>query len=50
MFKIIEFYRFMHSAICGLKRFGIFITRSLEDGFVCVRFSNMATAPERCEM
>ena len=34
MFKIIEFYRFMHSAFCGLKHFGNLITRSLEDGFV----------------
>ena len=34
MFKIIEFYWFMHSAFCGWKSFGILITRSLEDGFV----------------
>ena len=40
MFKIIEFYRFMYSTICGWKRFGIFITRSLEDGFVRARISN----------
>ena len=34
MFKIIEFYWFMHSAFCGWKSFGNLITRSLEDGFV----------------
>ena len=34
MFKIIEFYWFMHFAFCGWKRFKNFITRSLEDGFV----------------
>ena len=40
MFKIVEFYRFMHSAFCGWKRFKIFIMHSLEDGFVLgVRFS-----------
>ena len=40
MFKIIEFYWFMHSAFCGWKRFENLITRSLEDGFVCgARFS-----------
>ena len=35
MLKIIEFYQFMHSAFCHWKRFEIFITCSLEDGFVC---------------
>ena len=34
MFKIFEFYWFMHSTFCGWKRFKIFITCSLEDGFV----------------
>ena len=34
MFKIIEFYWFMHSTFCSWKRFKIFITHSLEDGFV----------------
>ena len=34
MFKIIEFYWFMHSAFCSWKHFEIFIMRSLEDGFV----------------
>ena len=34
MFKIIEFYRFMHSTFCSWKCFEIFIRRSLEDGFV----------------
>ena len=34
MFKIIEFYWFMHSTFCGWKHFEIFITCSLEDGFV----------------
>ena len=36
MFKIIEFYQFMHSTFCGSKHFKIFITHSLEDGFVRV--------------
>ena len=41
MFKIIEFYWFIHSAFCGWKRFEVFITCSLEDGFVGgARFSN----------
>ena len=34
MFKIIEFYQFMHFTFCGWNRFEIFITRSLEDGYV----------------
>ena len=34
MFKIIEFYWFMHSAFCSWKCFENFIIHSLEDGFV----------------
>ena len=34
MFKIIEFYWFMHSAFCNWKSFGNLIMHSLEDGFV----------------
>ena len=34
MFKIIQFYWLMHSAFCHWKHFEIFITCSLEDGFV----------------
>ena len=34
MFKIIEFYWFMHSAFCSWKHFGNLIMHSLEDGFV----------------
>ena len=37
MFKIIEFYWFMHSAFCSWKRFEIFITHSLEDVLLVVR-------------
>ena len=39
MFKIIEFYRFLHSAFCSWKWVEIFIMCSLEDDFVCVWFS-----------
>ena len=40
MFKIIEFYWFMHTTFCSWKCFENFITRSLEDGFLCgARFS-----------
>ena len=50
MFKIIELYRFMHSAFCGSKCFEIFIMHSFEDGFVHVQFSNMAESTEHFEM
>ena len=36
MFKIIEFYWFMHSAFCGWKHLKMFITCSLEDGLLVV--------------
>ena len=35
MFKIIEFYWIMHSAFCGWTHFKNFITRCLEDAFIC---------------
>ena len=50
MFKTIEFYWFMHSAFCSWKHFKIFIMHSFEDGFVHVRFSNMAESSEYSEM
>ena len=41
---------FIHSTFCGWKCFEIFITHSLEDGFVHVRFSNMVESTEHCKM